>query len=95
MNFSTHHSRMHVKLPPAQEEFIHEKVAHGLFPSPDAVISEAINLLQQHELWSKGAAGKIELGWSEAKSGQLLSEDTLIQEMNARKAAWKSDRQQR
>jgi Arc/MetJ-type ribon-helix-helix transcriptional regulator len=86
---------MHVKLPPAQEEFIQQKVAHGVFPSPDAVVSEAINLLQQQDLWAKESEARIAQGWNESKSGLLLSEDTLIQHLNARKGAWKSDRRQR
>lgn len=86
---------MQVKLPPAQEEFIQQKVAHGVFPSPDALISEAISLLQQHDLWTKEASPKIDQAWNEAKSGVLISEDTLIQHLNSRKASWKLDRQQR
>ena len=85
---------MHVKLPPAQEEFIQQKVAHGVFPSPDALISEAVNLLQERDLWTKDTTAKIEQAWNEAKSGLLLPEDTLIQHLNSRKAAWKSDRRQ-
>jgi Arc/MetJ-type ribon-helix-helix transcriptional regulator len=83
---------MHVKLPPDQEEFIQQKVAHGTFSSPDALISEAINLLQRQDLWTKDATTKIEQAWNEAESGLLLSEDTLIQHLDSRKAAWKSDR---
>jgi Arc/MetJ-type ribon-helix-helix transcriptional regulator len=61
-----------VKLPPAQEEFIQQKIAHGAFLSPDALMSEAINLLQQQDLWAQNAAAKIERGWNEAKSGLLF-----------------------
>jgi Arc/MetJ-type ribon-helix-helix transcriptional regulator len=90
-----HRSAMQVELPPSQEEFIKMKIAHGAFSSPDALISEAINLLQQRDLWTRDAAAKIEQGWTEAKSGLLLSEETLIRHLNARKAAWKTDRPQR
>lgn len=86
---------MQVKLPPAQEEFIYQKVAHGVFSSPDALISEAVNLLQQRELWSKNAAEKIEQGWNEAETGHLVCEDDLIGHLTSRKAAWKANDQQR
>jgi putative addiction module CopG family antidote len=86
---------MQVNLPPAQEEFIREKIARGAFSSPDALISEAINLLQQHEVWRQDARAKIDQGWSESRSGLLVSEETLIEHLNARKADWRSARQQR
>jgi putative addiction module CopG family antidote len=83
---------MHVKLPSAQEEFIEQKVACGVFPSPDAVISKAITLLQQQDLWTKEVADKIEQGWNEAQSGVLISEESLMRHLSARKAEWKANR---
>jgi Arc/MetJ-type ribon-helix-helix transcriptional regulator len=83
---------MHIRLPLAQEEFVQRKVAHGAFPSPDALISEAISLLQQQDCWTKDAAARIEQGWNDAKAGLLISEEALIQHLSERKAAWKADR---
>jgi Arc/MetJ-type ribon-helix-helix transcriptional regulator len=85
---------MHIRLPPAQEEFVQRKIAHGAFPSPDALISEAINLLQQQDCWTRDAAAKIDQGWEDAKAGLLISEEALIQHLSARKAAWKADRRE-
>jgi len=86
---------MQVNLPPAQEEFIQAKIARGAFSSPDALISEAINLLQERDLWRQDAGAKIEQGWDESRSGLLVSEETLIEHLSARKADWKSAPQQR
>lgn len=83
---------MHIKLPPAQVDFIEQKIALGDFPSTDALISEAISLMQQREHWVKDATSKIDQGWTEAKSGFLVSEEILIQELSVQKAAFRSAR---
>lgn len=88
----THHSSMKINLPPAQEHFIQQQISSGAYPSPDAIISEAVQLLQQQADWKNDAATKIDQGWNEAKTGLLVSEDTLIRNLAARKAAWKSDK---
>ena len=48
--------------------------------------------MQQREHWVKDATSKIDQGWTEAKSGLLVSEETLIQELSAQKAAFRSAR---
>ncbi len=86
---------MQVKLPPSQVEFIQQKVAYGAFPSTDALISEAISLMQQQEHWAQDAAAKIDQGWAEAKSGMLLSEEALVRELSQQKAAFRSAREKK
>ncbi len=78
---------MNVNLPPAQEEFIQRKIAHGVFPSHDALISKAINLLEQQDYWAKDADTKIEQGWNETNARLLITEDTLIQHLSSEVAS--------
>jgi hypothetical protein len=45
--------------------------------------------LQQQEAWRVSAREKIDTGWEEAKSGQLLSIEQTGEELGRRKADWK------
>jgi len=45
---------MNVKLPPALEEFIRQKIAAGEFSSVDEIVAEGLRILQrQEEQWSE------------------------------------------
>lgn len=80
---------MQVTIPPALEEFVRSKVAAGEFPSPDEVVSEGLRLLQSDDEWKKEAREKIEIGWQQAKSGQLLTPEQVRENLAAGKAAWR------
>lgn len=84
---------MNVTLTPAFEDYVRRKVEAGDFRSEDAVVSEGLRLLQQQDAqWAAGARTKIDEGWSQAKSGQLLNPEALRENLAARKAAWQTDR---
>lgn len=81
---------MIVKLPTPFEEFVRLKVVAGEFESADAVVCEGLRLLQQQEEWRAEAQRKIDVGWDQAKSGQLRTSEQLEENLNARKTAWRS-----
>jgi putative addiction module CopG family antidote len=81
---------VNVSLPTTFEEFIRRKVATGEFRSADEVVCEGLRLLQQQEEWKAIAREKIDLGWEQAKSGQLRTTDEVRENLGSRKAVWKS-----
>ena len=83
---------MLVSLPTALEEFIRRKVADGEFGSPDEVVCHGLRLLQQNERWKLDARSKIEVGWEQAKSGQLRAPEHVRENLAARKVAWNRER---
>ena len=85
---------MNVILPAPLEQFVRQKVAAGEFPSANEVVCEGLRLLQQQEVWNADARSKIDLGWDQAKSGQLRSPKDARREIAARKEAWKLSRSQ-
>lgn len=81
---------MKVSLPTPLEEFVRRKVAAGEFHSADEVVCEGLRLLQQQEAWKADAREKIDVGWEQAKAGQLRKPDEVRESLNERKAAWKN-----
>jgi putative addiction module CopG family antidote len=80
---------MNVNLPLSLEEFVRQRVAAGEFASPDDVVCKGLRLLQEHENWKTEARDKIAAGWEQAKSGQLLTSEQVLEDLTARKQAWK------
>jgi putative addiction module CopG family antidote len=81
---------VNVSLPTPLEEFIRRKVAAGEFHSADEVVCEGLRLLQEQESWKAGAREKIDVGWEQAKAGQLRKPEEVRESLNERKAAWKN-----
>ena len=80
---------MNVSLPEPLKKFVERKVAAGEFQSADEVVCEGLRLLQQRETWNAEARHKIDLGWEQARSGQLSSPEEVAEHLAARKEAWK------
>jgi putative addiction module CopG family antidote len=80
---------MNVSLPVLLEEFVRQRVAAGEFNSPDEVVCEGLRLLQEHENWKTEARDKIDEGWEQGKSGQLLTAEQVLEDLATRKLAWK------
>ena len=80
---------MNVSLPEPLKKFVERKVAAGEFQSADEVVCEGLRLLQQRETWNAEARHKIDLGWDQARSGQLRSPKKIVESLGARKEAWK------
>ena len=83
---------MTVSLPTLLEEFVRRKVVAGEFHSADEVVCEGLRLLQEQEAWKGEARQKIDVGWKQAKSGQLHTPEQARENLAERKAAWKSSR---
>ena len=83
---------MTVSLPTLLEEFVRRKVVAGEFHSADEVVCEALRLLQEQEAWKGEARQKIDVGWEQAKSGQLRTPEQSQEILAERKAAWKNSR---
>src|SRR5258708_22832169 len=81
---------MNVSLPIPLEEFVRHKVAVGEFHSVDEGVSQALLLLQQQDSWKEDARRKIDVGWQQAKSGQLRTPEQVSISLAARKENWKS-----
>jgi putative addiction module CopG family antidote len=78
---------MNVSLPPLLEEFIRGKIAKGEFHSVEEVICEGLRLLQLQEEWKEDARCKIDVGWQQAKSGQLRTLEQTRESLRERKKA--------
>jgi antitoxin ParD1/3/4 len=81
---------VNVSLPTPLEDFIRRKLATGEFHSADEVVCEGLRLLQQQEAWKAEARQKIDVGWEQAKGGQLRKPEEVMESLNERKAAWKN-----
>jgi len=83
---------MTVSLPALLEEFVRRKVVAGEFHSADEVVCEGLRLLQEQEAWKGETRHKIDVGWEQAKSGQLRTPEQSREILVERKAAWKNSR---
>jgi putative addiction module CopG family antidote len=81
---------MNVRLPTPLEDFVRSKVAAGKFQSVDDVICEGLRLLQKQEEWKAEARTKIDIGWEQAKAGELLDPEQVRNELVQRKKRWKN-----
>src|SRR5258708_4252287 len=85
------HAKVNVSLPLPLQEFVRRKVEMGEFPSVDEVVCEGLLLLQRQDMWKAEARTKIDVGWAQAKSGQLLTPEHAQENLMRRKAAWSVD----
>ncbi len=83
---------MTVSLPKPLAEFIHSKIDAGEFHSVEEVVCEGLRLLQEQDSWKSEAAKKIDIGWEQAKSGQLRTPDVVRENLTERKEAWRKSR---
>lgn len=81
---------MNVSLPIPLEEFVRRKVAAGEFHSADEVVCEGLLLLQSRDAWNAEARQKIDVGWQQARSGQLHTSEQAQENLAARKMVWKT-----
>ena len=79
---------MNVSLPTPLEEFAKRKVAAGEFESVDQVVCEGLRLLQLREQWKNESGAKIDVGWEQAKLGQILSPEEVQKNLASRKSEW-------
>ncbi len=74
--YERHPMSLNVSLTPELEEYISSKVQSGNYTSASEVVREGLRLLQASEgskvEWAVNARAKIERGWQQAQSGQLV-----------------------
>lgn len=63
---------MHVHLTPELEKLLHDEVARGHFRSADEAIREGLRLLVEERSWREELRRKIDEGWDQAMSGELV-----------------------
>lgn len=89
---------MTIQLKPEQENRIAEALRSGAYSSPDEVIDQALEMLQDRDEWLTEhrveIAEKIEAGYAAAKRGELIDEDQVRANMEKRKRAWLADQRQ-
>lgn len=83
---------MTVNVPATMESFVQRQLETGAFASTEDVVEAGLLLLsQKEEAWKASARAKIEEGWSQAASGQLLTPEetraSLAQEKSRRNLA--------
>jgi putative addiction module CopG family antidote len=82
---------VNVTLPTPLEEFAKRKVAAGEFESVDDVVCEGLRLLQLREKWKTEAREKIDVGWEQAKRGELLTSEEARRNLESRKQKWRGE----
>src|SRR5690349_14059700 len=88
---------MTINLEPEDEELIQKRLQTGAFGSPREVIHRALESLDAEESWlqeNKGAINeKIERGLAQFERGEGLTQEDSLAQLEARKAAWRADRE--
>lgn len=59
--------------------------------SVDEVVCEGLRLLQEREQWKEATREKTEIGWQQAKAGQLQTPQQTRANLLARKNSWRND----
>jgi antitoxin ParD1/3/4 len=85
---------MNVSLTPELEQFVHSRVASGLYQTASEVVREGLRLLEQREqareIAPKELRAKIRRGVQQADRGELLDGDVVfdeIRQLSARRRA--------
>jgi antitoxin ParD1/3/4 len=75
------------ELGPQLESFISSLVASGRFPSPEAVMREALRLFQEREARFSELDAAIQRGLADADAGRLTPASEVFDELEAKYAA--------
>ena len=73
---------MNVSLTPEHEKYVHNKVKSGKYATASEVVREGLRLLQEkdqlYELRIKKLREEIEVGWQQARAGQLIDGEVAM-----------------
>ena len=83
---------MTVTLTPESENFVRSKVASGEYQSADLLINEGLRVLAAREKWRGEVATKVDVGWEQAKTGEVLSPEEVKAAMAEHKAKFRANR---
>ena len=76
---------MNITLSPQQERFIQELLANGKFQSAEAVISQALKLLeaqqQEYDAWVEDVRNKVDEATAELARGEGIPLDTVMSQL--------------
>ena len=79
---------MTIRLSPELEALVEKDVARGPYQSADEFVAHAVQLLHEHEQWladnRPDVTAKLEHGFAQAESGELLDEDEAFQQLHRR-----------
>jgi len=88
---------MTISLRPEHEKEIAEAIESGAYQTADDVITRALEILRDEDLWLREHKGeieaKIERGMGQFERGEFFSSDESRAEMQRRKAAWRNEQQ--
>lgn len=68
-------------IPPEFLQFINDEVASGVYPNPDAVITDALNLLQAEK---KHLTTAVRAGIEQLDRGDSIAGDDVFRQLRAR-----------
>ena len=76
---------MNITLSPQQERFIQKQLANGKFQSAEAVISQALKLLeaqqQEYDAWVEDVRNKVDEATAELARGEGIPLDTVMSQL--------------
>ncbi len=72
---------MNVHLTPELKKLVEEEVATGLYGSASEVIREGLRLLVEERRWREEVRRKIAEGIAQAKAGQLVDGEEVIEQL--------------
>ena len=80
---------MNITLKPEQQQFIQNQLAQGRFPNAEAVINQALELLQEkqreYEDWVEDVRVKVNEAAAELERGEGVSLETVVAEFTCSK----------
>ena len=81
-------SQMNITLKPEQEQFIQNQLAQGRFPNAEAVINQALELLQEkqreYEDWVEDVKIKVNEAAAELERGEGVPLETVVEQIQAK-----------
>ena len=79
---------MNITLKPEQEQFIQNQLAQGRFPNDEAVINQALELLQEkqgeYEDWVEDVRVKVNEAAAELERGEGVPLETVVEQIQAK-----------
>ncbi|MCE2699256.1 MULTISPECIES: type II toxin-antitoxin system ParD family antitoxin [Nostocales] len=79
---------MNITLKPEQEQFIQNQLAQGRFPNAEAVINQALELLQEkqreYEDWVEDVKIKVNEAAAELERGEGVPLETVVEQIQAK-----------
>ena len=79
---------MNIILKPEQEQFIQNQLAQGKFPNAEAVINQALQLLQEkhqeYEEWEEDVRIKVNEAGEELERGEGVPLETVVEQIQAK-----------